>query len=295
MLAEIQYFNLVRNTLRGNFVNSRNGNIYSTFGNTLKIDLQREFPLITTKKMFVRGIIEELLFFMRGETDTTILSEKNVHIWKKNTSCQFIGSIGLDAMNYPENEMGKMYGFNWRNYGGDQENEGFDQLQYVIENLKNNPNCRRHLITTFDPSRNLDPDNFESVLTPCHGLTTQFYVRNKLGKKYLDCATYQRSADIALGLPFNIASYATFLEIMAKITHLDPGTLTIHLGNCHIYEEHADNLKMQLGREIYNPPTIKINENWEYQDISSINELRFSDFDILGYKCHPKIDFTMKE
>lgn len=268
---------------------TRNGNVYSLFGEKVEFDLTRGFPLMTTKKVFMRGIFEELKFFLLGQTDANILSQKGVHIWDANTSKEFIKKVGLL---YNEGDMGPIYGHQFRHYGTqyihkntDYTNCGFDQLQYVINELKTNPSSRRIIMTTYNPI-----DAQMSVLFPCHGITIQFYVENE----YLSCSMTQRSCDIMCGFPFNLASYALFVHILCEIVNsqsnknLKPGRLIMMLNDVHLYEEHLEQAKTQTSRELYNFPLLQFKKK-----ISKVEDLEWKNVEILHYKCHPAIKTQM--
>lgn len=254
---EYQYLNVINRILKeGEERETRNSKVISLFGDVnLQFDLTQGFPLLTTKKMFLRGIIEELLFFLRGNTDSKILSNKKIRIWEKNTSREFLHSRGLD---YQEGDMGPMYGWNWRHFGAKYRGcraiytgQGYDQLKKLIETIKSDPTSRRLLLTTYDPSK-----VSQSVLAPCHGLVVQFYVRES---KYLDCKMYQRSCDWMLGVPFNIASYALLVVIISNFTNYTPGKLYLTFGDAHIYENHIDAAKKQIERKPYYFPKLEFN------------------------------------
>lgn len=295
---ENQYLTLVKDIMeRGEVKTGRNGDVVSLFGPQHIFDLQKGFPLLTTKRMFFSGIIKELLFFLRGETDAKILDSDGVKIWNGNTTREFLDDRGLT--HYKEGDMGPMYGWNWRHFGtsysgcdADYTDRGYDQLKYLIDDLINNPSSRRLLLTTYDPSK-----VSESVLAPCHGITIQFYVREG---KFLDCKMYQRSVDVALGYPFNIASYALLVHILCHVTGYQPGKLVMTLGDTHIYKQHIDKVKNQLDRVPYQFPQLHISktmENVNTKDIASIlkfiEELKPDDFEINGYKYYPGIKMDM--
>jgi thymidylate synthase len=299
-MEEYQYLNLVTEVLEQPPHEGRNGPVRSLFGPQHTFDLQNGFPLLTTKKMYTRAIIEELLFFLKGKTQTKELEEKKIYIWSENTSRKFLNSRGL---NYSEGEMGPMYGYNWRHFGSSflqNKNEGVDQLKNLIDGLINDPYSRRHLLTTYDPS-SVD----ECVLAPCHGLITQFYVssyfshpfllkaKKEEAKKELHCKTYQRSADLALGYPFNITSYALLLKIIAKACGYKAGKLIITLGDVHIYEEHVEGLQEQLKRECFPFPKLKIAKKKE-TGLEFIESLTYEDFKVINYQSHSFIKFLMK-
>jgi dihydrofolate reductase/thymidylate synthase len=273
--GESQYLNLVQEVLEtGNDTYGRNGNVKSLFGKSLSFDLTREFPLLTTKKMFLRGIIEELLFFLRGETDSKILEQKEVNIWKGNTE----NTNGL---------MGPMYGSQWRHFNARVEDfhsdsstykGGYDQLSYVINTINTDPKSRRILMTTFNPAQ-----AHLGVLYPCHSIVNQFYVDGE----YLDMTCYNRSSDLFLGLPFNIASSSLLLHIIAEETNLKPRFFHLYLGDCHIYESHKDAVSTQLSRVPKAPPQIKVNGKEKF------SELKYEDFSLQHYEWHPSLKAEM--
>lgn len=295
---EYQYINLVKEILtKGEYKIGRNGGTYSLFGPQHYFDLSKGLPLLTTKRMFYRGVVEELLFFIRGDTDTKKLEEKLVNIWKGNTSKEF---LEMRKLSYREGDMGPMYGWQWRHFGAkyegcdkDYTGLGFDQLLELIRKLVNDPNNRRLLLTTYDPSK-----VSESVLAPCHGLTVQFYVR---GGNTLDCKMTQRSVDVGLGYPFNITSYAIFMHIICKVTGLNPGILIMSLGDTHIYEQHKDKITRHYDRIPYKFPTLKITKEFNCLDdkenieerIKFMENLSYEDFEISDYSYHTGIKMDM--
>jgi thymidylate synthase len=257
------------------------------FGTQLRFSLENnKIPMLTTKKIFAKGVVEELLFFLRGDTDTKKLEAKGVNIWKGNTTRKFLDSRGLK--NLPEGDMGKGYGFQWRHFGqhkndyNDQYcNKGVDQLADVLDKLKNRPDDRRILISAWNPSQ-LD----EMALPPCH-LLAQFYVI----KGHLSCQFYQRSVDSFLGLPFNILSYAIMTHILAKAAKLKPKELVFVGGDTHIYKTHIQQVTDQIRRIPYDFPTLQINK--DIKSIKDIEELEWKDFIIDGYVSHPAIKAEM--
>lgn len=277
--GEIQYLNLLRNIKDSNVFKGRNGFVLRDVVSHMKFDLTKHFPLLTTKKMFFRGIIEELLFFLRGDTNTKLLEEKGINIWKGNTCKEFQEKTGL---NYPEGEMGPMYGYQWRSFNKSFNksfnSEGFDQLQDVINQIKNDPSSRRILLTDFNPLQAK-----EGVLYPCHSIIIQFFVDGD----YLDMFCYNRSSDLFLGLPFNIASSSLFLLIIAKMTNKIGRYFNLTLGDCHIYEEHIDAVSDQLQRVPYKFPNIKI------KDFEKIEDLTYEHFVLENYKCYDSIKAKM--
>lgn len=286
-LGEAQYLEILKDIMEhGDVRNGRNGETHSQFSKTLKFNLQEGFPLLTSKKMFLRGIFEELMFFIRGQTNTKILEEKNVNIWKGNTSREFLDNNGIE--HYPEGQMGPMYGYQWRNFGAPMDKRGkaiisgIDQLKDVVNKIRTEPNSRRLLLTTYNPSQVK-----LGVLYPCHSITIQFYVQDK----YLDVFCYNRSSDIFLGLPFNIASTALFITLIAKITNLQPRHFTLSLGDAHIYKEHYDCVLKQICRTPYNFPTLKILK--DIKTLEDVEKLEYKDIKIESYKYHPSIKAKM--
>ena len=261
---EMQYLKLLDKILKeGELCNTRNGTTYSIFGEKLVFDLTNGFPLLTTKKMFSRGIFEELLFFLKGCTNTKLLEDKKIMIWHDNTTTAFIEKNNKKLKEY---DMGPMYGYQWRHYGGAYPdiNSGIDQLSQVIDLLVHDPSSRRILMTTYNPEQ-----VEQGVLYPCHGLQIQFNVSSQ---KYINLQMYQRSADCILGLPFNIASYALLLHIITNMVNNNikrkhnidyiPGRLIIILGDAHIYTDeksnHINAAYKQLELQTYKFPTLNI-------------------------------------
>lgn len=297
--GEYQYLDLAKDVLiTGLERTGRNGNTTGTFTNKLRFDLRDGYPLLTTKKMFTRGIIEELLFFLRGDTDSSVLAQKNIKIWEGNTTEEFLSSVGLP---YAPGVMGPMYGYQWRAFGrkytlddskrpvnidSDGDN-GVDQLAYVVNLLKTDPMSRRIIMTAYNPVQ-----AGEGVLYPCHSVYIQFYVeQTDYGVTWLDMLSVSRSCDLFLGAPFNIASYALFQILIAKLVGMTPRYLNILLGDTHIYEPHYDAIASQIMRIPYKFPTIKITK--EYTSIEEMCQLTVSDFVIEGYKSHPAIRAEM--
>lgn len=263
------------------------------------------FPLLTTKAMWFRGIVEELLFFLRGETDSKKLEALKVRIWSGNTSREWLDQVGLTA--YPEGAIGPTYGFNWRNWGGTYEAsmstnadgeversiftllDGVDQLANVVEQIKHNPMSRRLVVSAWDAGR-LD----EAALPPCH-MIYQFYVEGGGG---LSLKWFQRSVDMCLGLPFNLASYALLLEIVANICDLTPADLIFSGGDTHVYEHHVQDARVQLERKPIHLPKLLIVENdgeipKKLHSLEDAEKLTFENFKLVGYKSHPAIKYKM--
>ena len=293
--VETQYLNTLYDVLyNGDERVTRNGITLSKFNKTLSFDLQKGFPLLTTKKMFWKGIVEELLFFIRGDTDTKLLSNKGVKIWEPNTSKEFLNKMNLD---YEEGLMGPMYGYQWRffnknyrrffnkNYSNN-DNNFIDQLKKVIDEIKNDPMSRRILMTTFNP---LQVEL--GVLYPCHSIIIQFYVeKNENNNNYLCCSMYQRSCDLFLGLPFNIASTSLLLHIVASLTNTIPGTVNIILGDYHIYSEHKEQVLTQLSREPYSLCELVMPN---FNTLEDVEKSKFEDYKIYNYEHHPAIKANM--
>jgi thymidylate synthase len=265
-------------------VTGRNGVTRAIFDESVTFDLAKGFPLLTTKKMFWRGVVEELLFFIRGDTNANHLRDLGIHIWSKNTTRE-----SLDARNlvWAEGDMGPMYGFNWRHYGAEYKGcdesyygLGHDQLISIIDQLKKGDGSnRRMMMTTYNPAT-----VEQCVLPPCHGIVTQFYGENGV----LHCKMYQRSADVFLGLPFNIASYALLTSIIAKLTGFSPGKLTITIGCAHIYKSHYAACEEQLTRKTLPLPQLTVMVN----DIDFITPCMLP---LRGYEFHPTISAVMVE
>merc|ERR1719190_84966 len=283
---EDQYLDLIRDILKnGNDKSDRTGTgTYSVFGRQMRFNLRNGcFPLLTTKKVFVRGIAEELFWFIRGSTSAKELQEKNVRIWDGNSSREFLDSIGLTQRE--EGDLGPVYGFQWRHFGADYvdmhadySGKGVDQLAEVINRIKTKPNDRRIIMCAWNPA-----DLNKMALPPCHCLV-QFYVAN--GE--LSCQLYQRSADMGLGVPFNIASYALLTHMIAHVTDLKPGDFVHTFGDAHVYLNHLEPLKVQLEREPKPWPQIIIKRK-----VDNIEDFCIDDFEVVGYESHPKIAMDM--
>jgi thymidylate synthase len=287
------YLELVKRILsQGNRRETRNGVTISKFGENISFDLAEGFPLLTTKKVFFNGVIRELLWFIKGDTDARNLEANNVTIWSGNTSKEFLEKNGLP---YEEGIGGPIYGYQWRNFGQEYAykdkhgqhqttpgvKHGFDQLQFIIDELRVNPMSRRLFMSSWNPNQ-LD----QMCLPPCH-ISYQFYVEN--GSR-LSCMMVQRSADVFLGLPFNIASVALLVHFIANIVGLEPGKIYISIGDAHIYEDHLEPIHVQLGRigMDYNLPRII------FKTIPrKMEDYEFEDVEIQNYKSHPPIKAKM--
>ncbi|XP_014718467.1 thymidylate synthase [Equus asinus] len=283
--GELQYLGQIEHILRSGFrKEDRTGTgTLSVFGLQARYNLRDEFPLLTTKRVFWKGVLEELLWFIKGSTNANELSCKGVKIWDANGSRDFLDSLGFSARE--EGDLGPVYGFQWRHFGAeykdmdsDYSGQGVDQLQKVINTIKTNPDDRRIILCAWNPK-----DLPLMALPPCHALC-QFYVVN--GE--LSCQLYQRSGDMGLGVPFNIASYALLTYMIAHITGLKPGDFVHTLGDAHIYLNHVDPLKTQLQREPRPFPKLKI-----LRKVETIDDFKAEDFQLEGYHPHPTIRMEM--
>ena len=282
---EYKYLQLMDTVMKqGLDVEGRNGVTKSSFGEKMVFDLSR-FPLLTTKKMGYKTILRELLWFIKGSTDNQELKDKNVHIWDGNASKSFLESRGLS---YEQDDLGPIYGFQWRHFGAEYKNrhtdysgKGYDQLKWLINEIKENPNSRRLILSAWNPAV-LD----DMALPPCH-ILCQFYVNQK--ENTLSCQLYQRSGDMFLGVPFNITSYAFLTYILCKLTGYKPGKFHHILGDAHIYEEHDTAVLLQIKRVPKLFPTLTISDR--LTDIDSISEDMFT---IENYESYSRISAPMK-
>lgn len=266
-----QYHDLLKHVLEnGNQKGDRTGTgTLSVFGYQMRFDLAEGFPMVTTKKLHLKSIVHELLWFLNGDTNIQYLQDNGVRIWNEWAD--------------QNGDLGPVYGHQWRNWN----NEEIDQIKEVVESLKNNPNSRRMLVSAWNPSVLPDTSvsfsenvaNGKAALPPCHAFF-QFYVAD--GK--LSCQLYQRSADIFLGVPFNIASYALFTLMMAQVCGYQPGEFIHTFGDAHIYNNHMEQVELQLTRDPRPLPTMKLNP--EVKDIFSFS---FEDFELSNYDPHPHI------
>jgi thymidylate synthase len=266
-----QYLELIKVVLeKGEKKEDRTGTgTLSVFGHQMRFDLEDGFPLLTTKKLHLRSIIHELLWFLQGDTNIGYLKENKVSIWNEWAD--------------ENGDLGPVYGAQWRNWN----NEGIDQISEVIQSIRNNPDSRRHIVAAWNPSVLPIPGKSfaenvalgKAALPPCHAWF-QFYVAG--GK--LSCQMYQRSADIFLGVPFNIASYALLSMMVAQVTGLKAGEFILTLGDAHIYLNHLDQAKLQISRDTRALPKMNINP-----DIKDIFGFSINDFSLEGYDPHPHI------
>jgi thymidylate synthase len=259
--ADHVYLELVRRILsEGATKSDRTGTgTLSVFGHQMRFDLSKGFPLLTTKKCHTRSIIHELLWFLRGDTNIQYLKDNNVTIW--------------DEWADENGNLGPVYGKQWRSWET-ADGRTIDQIANVIESIKKNPDSRRHLVVAFNPG-----DVDKMALPPCHAFF-QFYVAN--GR--LSLQMYQRSADVFLGVPFNIASYALLCLMMAQVTGLQPGEFIHTLGDAHLYSNHLDQAKLQLTRDPRPMPILKLNP-----EVKSLFDFTYEDFELVGYDPHPAI------
>lgn len=247
----------------------------SHFGAQLRFDLADGFPLLTTKKVHFKSIVYELFWFLSGSTHVDYLQENNVRIWN-----EWATADQTARFNRPAGDLGPIYGHQWRNYGatkredGSYDNDGVDQITDVIEQIKTNPNSRRLIVSGWNPK-----EADQVALPPCHTLFQFFVADNKLS-----CQLYQRSADLFLGVPFNIASYALLTHMVAQVCGLEVGEFVWTGGDCHIYQNHREQVELQLTRSLYELPTLTLNP-----DIKDIFAFTFDDISIEGYESHPAI------
>jgi thymidylate synthase len=256
-----QYLDLLTHVLNNGYRKSdRTGTgTISVFGYQMRFDLAKGFPLLTTKKLHLKSIIYELLWFLKGSTNTKFLNENGVTIWNEWAD--------------ENGELGHIYGYQWRSWPK-MDGAAVDQVSNVIESLKTNPDSRRHIVSAWNVGE-MD----QMALPPCH-LLFQFYVAG--GK--LSCQMYQRSCDIFIGVPFNIASYALLTMMMARATDLEPGEFVHTLGDAHIYLNHIEQVKLQLTREPFPLPKMLLNP-----EIKNILDFKFEDFTLQNYQAHPHI------
>ena len=285
---EEQYLQLIRDLIEDeNVLEGRNGKTICNIGCGMYFNLENgKIPVLTTKKVAIKTCLKELLWFIQGQTNNELLKKQNVHIWDLNGNREFLDSRGLQ--HYQEDDLGPIYGFQWRHFNAkyencnnDYKNKGVDQLQKVIDDLKNPETrySRRHVISAWNPSM-ID----EMALPPCH-ILFQFHVTRT---NKLSCTLYQRSGDVGLGVPFNIASYSAFTHLIAKHCDLEAYEFIYFLGNAHIYENHIETLKEQILREPYEFPTIQIKNKRE-----NIDNYEIDDFVLENYKYHKPLKMNM--
>lgn len=272
-MIELQYLHLLERCISAPVRETRNANCYSTFGAFLEHDLREGFPALTTKKIFFRGVIEELAWFLRGSTNVQELKDRGVHIWDKNADAY--DTEGMDA--------GGIYGFLWRHFGAeyrdchtDYTGQGVDQVANLLHGLRENPTSRRHIICGWSPGT-------PASLPPCHVLY-QFYVHEGV----LHVQLYQRSADLFLGVPFNIASTALLTHLIANECDLEAGSMRIILGDAHVYESHLDAVREQLGRIPKPLPRISI-----VREKDELRGVHVDGIELVDYNPQPAIKAEM--
>jgi len=284
---ERQYLSLIRRIIQnGNIENGRNGKTYVSIGEMMRFSLRKNtIPLLTTKKVAWKTCLRELLWFVRGQTDNNILLKNNVTIWNDNATIGRHSSHGI----FPKNDLGPIYGHQWRHFNApylscknDYSGEGVDQIQNIIDALKDEKerNSRRLILSAWNPLQ-----LGEMALPPCH-ILAQFHVTNK---KQLSCSLYQRSGDIGLGIPFNIASYSFLTHLLAHHCDLHAHELIHFIGNAHIYDDHKEALKTQISRIPKPFPQITISNKY-----NTIDEYDVKDVVISDYKYHPSIKMKMR-
>lgn len=247
----------------------------SHFGAQLRFNLADGFPLLTTKKVHFKSIVYELFWFLSGSTHVDYLQANGVRIWNEWATAEQTARF-----NRPAGDLGPVYGHQWRNYGASQRedgsynNDGVDQITQVIEQIKTNPNSRRLIVSGWNPQ-----EADQVALPPCHTLFQFFVADNKLS-----CQLYQRSADLFLGVPFNIASYALLTHMVAQVCGLEVGGFIWTGGDCHIYQNHREQVELQLTRSLYTLPTLTLNP-----DVNDIFAFKYEDISVDGYESHPAI------
>lgn len=254
-----QYLDLLRDIMKNGQDGDNRTGVYArkVFGRQMRFDLSKGFPLVTTKKMFLKGVIHELIWLLSGNTNIKYLTDNNVHIW--------------DEWADENGNLGPVYGHQWRNWNSD----GIDQIKDVIERIKKNPTDRRLIVTAWNPSQ-----IEQMALPPCHC----FFQFDVTPDGRLNCQLYQRSCDMFLGVPFNIASYSLLTMMIAQVCGLKAGEFVHTLGNAHIYNNHFEQVKEQLTREPFPLPQIKINP-----EVKNIDDFRYEDFELVNYQCHAKL------
>ena len=293
MIGELGYLNLVRSIIKNGVKEvGRNGTTHTTVGAMLRFSLKNQkIPLLTTKKLAWRVCLKELLWFINGDTNNNLLKDQNVKIWNGNGTRKFLDSRGLNYLK--ENDLGPVYGHQWRFWNApysrelgcseDYKGKGIDQLQNVIDEINNSKESgeasRRIIMSAWNPEQ-LD----QMALPPCHVLSQYHLVNNKLS-----CTLYQRSGDVGLGIPFNIASYSFLTHLLAKHCDLEAGEFVHFIGNAHIYDDHIEPLKLQLNNEPYDFPVLNIKEKRE-----NIDDYKFEDFEINNYNFHKVIKMDMR-
>lgn len=294
MEGEKGYLTLLKKVIdQGLERQTRNGRTLESFGERIVFDLSDgSFPLLTTKRVFWKGVVCELLWFLRGSTDVTELQRDDVHIWDANSSREFLDSVGMQQL--PEWSIGAGYGYQWRSFGGEypRTQYGFDQLRYILQKLMFDPSSRRIFLSAWNP-RDMD----KTALMPCH-VSYNFYLSPEKG---LSCQVYLRSNDLVAGCPFNIASSALLTSILAHVIGCPVDRVILCIGNAHIYQEHIEAAKEQLSREPKRLPRLKILKPFEKTGSSDavdealdfIESLTIRDLTVEDYDPHPRISIKM--
>jgi len=288
---EYQYLSLLKNIItKGVKEKGRNGITHTQIGGMMRFSLENNsIPLMTTKKLAWRVCLKELLWFMNGDTDNRLLQKENVKIWNGNATREFLDSRGLNHLS--ENDLGPVYGHQWRFWNSKYHNSntnytgrGIDQLQNIVDGIneskKSGESSRRLIMTAWNPEQ-ID----EMALPPCHVLS-QFHITE--GNK-LSCTLYQRSADMGLGVPFNVASYSFLTHVLAKHCDLEAKEFVHFIGNAHIYDDHVVSLEEQIIKEPFHPPVLTIKEKK-----NKIEDYEINDFKIINYKYHKPIKMVMR-
>ncbi|MBR1648455.1 MAG: thymidylate synthase [Alphaproteobacteria bacterium] len=254
-----QYLDVLRDVMENGADGDNRTGVYArkVFGRQMHFDLSKGFPLVTTKKMFLKGVIHELIWLISGNTNIKYLLDNNVHIW--------------DEWADENGNLGPVYGHQWRNWNS----KGIDQLKDVIERIKKNPTDRRLIVTAWNPEQ-----IEQMALPPCHC----FFQFDVTPDGRLNCQLYQRSCDMFLGVPFNIASYSLLTMMVAQVCGLKPGEFVHTLGNTHIYNNHFEQVKIQLARDPYPLPQMELNP-----DVKNIDDFKYEDFKLINYQCHDKL------
>jgi len=293
MYGELGYLNLVRQIIKTGIKEvGRNGTTYTNVGAMLKFSLKdNKIPLLTTKKLAWRVCLKELLWFMNGDTNNKLLKDQNVKIWNGNGTREFLDSRGLQ--NLREDDLGPVYGHQWRYWNASYNKEngclsnyngkGIDQLQKIIDEItkskETGESSRRMIMSAWNPEQ-LD----EMALPPCHVLSQYHLIDNKLS-----CTLYQRSGDVGLGVPFNIASYSFLTHLLARHCDVEAGEFVHFIGNAHIYDDHVEPLKIQLKNDPYEFPDLVINEKRD-----NIDDYKLEDFEVNNYHFHNVIKMNMR-
>jgi len=272
---ETQYLTLLEDIIdNGKVHDDRTGTgTYRLKNKTLSFDLSEEFPLLTTKKMFVKGIITELLWFLNGDTNLKYLHENGNHIWDKNQE-NFVEKRKIKNLKTNDGDCGNIYGKQWRNFNG------VDQISELIKNIKSDPNSRRHIVSSWNPE---DINPYSCCLPPCHVLFQCFVEKDELS-----LTLYQRSGDFFLGIPFNLASYSILTCMIAHVCDLKPKTFFHFIGDCHVYKNHLNQCKEQLKRTPFKFPKLKIKRK-----VENIFDFKLEDFEFEDYISHPTIKAEM--